>query len=79
MDEIEKFLKRLNRKELAGIKRVLLLIYKREWSNLDIKSLRGHKNIFRVRFQRFRIIFQEVEGKILVIFIDRRDDNTYNF
>ena len=79
MDEIEKFLKKLNKKELAGIKNVLLLIYKREWDNLDIKSLKGYKDIFRVRFQRFRIIFKAVDDKILVVFIDRRSDNTYNF
>ena len=77
MDQIAKFLKRLNPKERKDIENITKLILKRSLSGLDVKKLRGEKNLFRARRGNIRIVFIKVEDSVRILLIERRSDNTY--
>ena len=78
MDKIAKTLKKLSSKERKQIKNILLLIQNNSWQNLDLKKLKGHSNIFRVRKGVLRIIFrQNTKKDIYILAIERRSEKTY--
>lgn len=80
MNKIEKFLNKLNQKELNIIKGVLEKIKKGETANLDIKKLKDEDNRFHVRKGEIRIIYRINEkGETALLNIERKNDNTYNF
>ena len=79
MDKIEKALARLSEKESRQL-RVILSALKnsRSFSGLDVKKLKGHDDIFRIRKGKLRVIFRSLRGEIFILSIERRSDNTYN-
>ena len=80
MDRISKFLNKLSQKELTVIKDVLEKIKKGEMANLDMKKLKGADNFFRVRKGDIRIIYRISEKEeIILLNIERKNDNTYKF
>ena len=80
MDQISKFLNKLNQKERNIIKDVLEKIKKGEVANLDIKKLKGADNCFRARKGGIRIIYIINEnGEVVLLNIERKNDNTYKF
>jgi len=79
MDKIEKNLKKLGDKEKEVLKNVLDKIKRGDYKNLDIKKLKNHDNVFRVRKSSLRIIYQIKNEEELILAIERRSDNTYNF
>ncbi len=77
-DKIKKFLSRLSRREFELIEALLLDIRNNQLDNLDVKPLKGHKNIFRVRKGQIRLIFSKNNsGEVKILSISRRDDQTY--
>lgn len=78
MDKIEKFLKKVSKKELAKIRLIILQILQKDFSDLDIKKLKGEKNKFRVRTGKVRIIFMFKKNKIALLKIVKRDSKTYS-
>lgn len=79
MDKIEKALRKLTPKERERIKQVLVQLQIGNFTGLDIKKLKGREDIFRVRKGGFRIVYRIAQGEILVLFIERRRESTYNF
>ncbi|MBP6881609.1 MAG: type II toxin-antitoxin system RelE/ParE family toxin [Candidatus Pacebacteria bacterium] len=46
--------------------------------NLQVKSLKGQDEMYRVRLGRLRIIYRTVgNGKIVLLAVRRRDEKTY--
>lgn len=79
MNKIEKFLKNLSSKNRQAVKSILIKVLSGELQGLDVKKLKGHKNLFRVRLGDMRIVFfQEEEEEFNIIFIGRRGDSKYN-
>lgn len=78
MDKIAKALKKLTNEEKEAVKIILTKINLFNFSGLDIKKLRGHKDIFRVRKGKIRIIYRLNNKKIFILTIERKNDNTYN-
>lgn len=78
MDKISKALKRLTEKERNVVGDILRRIKDDDISDLDIKKLKGHDNIFRVKKGKIRIIFQKVKNNFLILSIERRSSKTYN-
>jgi mRNA-degrading endonuclease RelE of RelBE toxin-antitoxin system len=79
MDRVNKALKKLSVKEQQTTLEILRLIRDKKWSNLNRKKLKGYNDIYRVRSGKIRIIYQEnIGGKVTVLAISRRNDNTYN-
>ncbi len=78
MDKIEKLLERLTAKEKTILKELLLLISSGKVENLDIKKLKGNKNIYRARKGDFRVIFiKNSPSKISILALERRSEKTY--
>jgi len=79
MPSLKKLLSKLNKEERIAIKFLLTKIISLDWQNLDIKKLKGHQDIFRVRKGKLRIIFSKNMVEIYILSIDCRSDTTYNF
>lgn len=77
MGRIDKFLKRLLPEERERVISCLEDILSGNFSNLDIKKLKGQMYFYRVRLGGIRIIFTKQKNKIKIITIERRSDNTY--
>jgi len=77
VDKIEKALKKFTEKERREVKNILIKFQKGDVKSLDIKKLKGHNNIFRVRKGKIRIIFRKDKESIFVLSIERRADKTY--
>lgn len=78
MDKISKALKKLTDKEIRLTKELLFKIQAKDFTNLDLKKLRGYKNIFRVRKGKIRIIFRIDDlNEVIILAIERRTDTTY--
>ncbi len=77
MDKIEKALAKLSEKERKNIKSVLSKLFSNNLVGLDIKKLKNRGDVFRLRLGDQRIIYRIDEGKITVLTISRRNENTY--
>ncbi|MFA5792036.1 MAG: hypothetical protein WC884_03295 [Candidatus Paceibacterota bacterium] len=77
MNKLDKFLYKLDKKTQVIIEKVITLIVLGNFSILDIKKLRGSKNIYRVRVGRIRIVFEQTKNGNNIKNISYRDDNTY--
>ena len=77
MDKISKALKKLTEKERKVVKEILVGIEKGEFTGLNIKKLKGRKDIFRVRKGAIRIIFQKTDVGVFILSIENRSDRTY--
>lgn len=78
MDKISKALQKLNSEEQKNLKDILGNINNGDFSGLDLKKLKGRKDIFRVRKGKMRIIFYNKENSIKILSIEKRSDKTYN-
>lgn len=79
MDKITKALIKLGPRDRHFIETILKLIKNKSFEGLDIKSLKGYKNIFRVRKGRIRIIFEISSDKIIILGVEKRSEKTYKF
>jgi mRNA-degrading endonuclease RelE of RelBE toxin-antitoxin system len=78
MDRLEKELRKLSRKELERVEAVLAQVEQGEVDSLQVKRLRGHACLYRVRIGRLRIIYTVDEnGSIVLRAVRRRNDHTY--
>lgn len=78
MDLIQKFLKRLDAKRQSAAKQVIDQIYARDFTSLDMKKLKGHKNLYRVRKGKMRIQFTINDNDTITMRgIEFRNNNTY--
>jgi mRNA-degrading endonuclease RelE of RelBE toxin-antitoxin system len=76
VDKIEKALKKLTEKERRVIKNIFINIQREKTQGLDLKKLKGHNDIFRVRRGRIRIVFRKNKESILILSVERRSDKT---
>ncbi len=78
MDRLEKELRKLTRKELKRVDAVLAKIRRGDIDTLQVKQLRGHVHLFRVRVGRLRVIYEKDTGGVVTLLaVRRRDDLTY--
>lgn len=77
MDDIEKFFRKLSAKEVEALMLVFLQLQKDHTAVPGIVKLTGHKNLFRVRVGRIRIIFSLNKDQVIIMRISNRDENTY--
>lgn len=79
MHKIDKFLIKLPLRERLAVEEHLKLIKSGDFSNLNLKKLKGKENTFRVRVGSVRIIFTLINHQIEITSVDWRNKNTYNF
>ncbi len=76
-DKIKKLLAKLNSQERELVKLLILRVKLDDTLGLDIKLLKGHSDLFRVRKGWLRIVYRKDENSFLIIRIDRRNEKTY--
>ncbi len=79
MDKIDKALSKLVLKERERMKHIIKALQLGRFGNMDIKKLKGFQNVFRVRKGSFRIVYQLLDRKIIILKIDKRKEDTYRF
>lgn len=79
MPDLKKLLSKFNPKEREIIEFLIEAVVSLNWRNLNVKKLKGHQNIFRVRKGDIRIIFMKDNKNIFIFAIERRRENTYKF
>lgn len=79
MGKIDKALNKFSAKERLEIKNVFLKLKSGNVKELNVKKLKGHLNIFRVRKGNIRIIFLKDKKYIFILTIERRREDTYKF
>ncbi len=77
MDNVDKALSKLNKKEKQKFKEILLQIESGNFRGLDFKKLKAKDNIFRVRKGDMRIIFSKKNDFIKILSLERRSSKTY--
>ena len=79
MPSLKKLLSRFTRNEREVIEVLIERIISLNWRGLDVKKLRGYRDIFRLRKGDIRIIYR-VQGKqTFILAIERRNEGTYKF
>ncbi len=79
MDKISKAIKKFTFKEQKIIKEILTKLKKGVLNDFDIKKLKGHEEIYRIRKGKIRIIYRVDDNNNYLLAVERRTDNTYNF
>ncbi|MEX0877433.1 MAG: hypothetical protein WDZ40_01055 [Candidatus Spechtbacterales bacterium] len=77
MPPLRKLLSKFNKEERIILEKLIEKIISLDWRDLDVKKLKGHNSLFRVRKGQFRIIFIKTNDNISILAIERRNDNTY--
>lgn len=77
MDKIKKALSKLSAKERAMVKLMLIKLFDGKLFDMNIQKLHGHTNIYRIRKGNIRIIYQQKDGVIFVLSVERRSEKTY--
>ena len=79
MKNLERELKKFSQKEIRRIEFLLRKIIVKNFKGLDLKKLKGLKNIFRLRKGAIRVIFSlEDKKEPRILAIERKSDTTYN-
>lgn len=76
-DKIKKLLAKLSSKEREIVKLLILRVKLNDIEGLDIKQLKGHSDLFRVRKGRLRIVYRKSVKKFIILRIDRKNEKTY--
>ncbi len=76
-DKLQKFLSKLNPKDLPIAQAMITQVLLRNFDNLDMKPLKGHKDFFRVRSGRLRLIFYMKSSEVTIYQLSNRDEQTY--
>ena len=79
MGKLDKQLRKIPPKERREIERIIEKILARDFDGLNLKKLKGLKNIFRVRKGNLRIIFEFGKSEPNILAVERRSEHTYNF
>ncbi|MDP3985819.1 MAG: type II toxin-antitoxin system RelE/ParE family toxin [Candidatus Veblenbacteria bacterium] len=78
MDKIAKALARLSKPEQAIVKVILRRLLANDLVGLDMKKLKGQRDIYRVRKGDIRIIYRlAAKSEIYILAIERRSETTY--
>lgn len=77
MDKVKKAIAKLPREYKAQFDFLMLKLWARDLSGLNVIKLKGHKNTFRVRKGRLRVIFRLTSESLEVLQVDLRNEQTY--
>ena len=72
MDQIEKFIAKLQKKQAQKIGKALLDIVALQLENYDIEKMSGYKNHYRIRIGKIRVVFLKYPDRGVPIFMEYR-------
>lgn len=73
MDNTQKLLAKIPKKDLRLIVAALQLLVKKEVSGIKLKG----KNIYRLRVGKYRILYEKKSTKHVILEVRKRDEHTY--
>ncbi|MBP6944989.1 type II toxin-antitoxin system RelE/ParE family toxin [Patescibacteria group bacterium] len=76
-NRIQKVIAKLSSKEQERVEKIIEQVLSGDLANLDIKKLQNKVDIYRVRKGDVRIIYQIINGEILILAVERRSERTY--
>ena len=79
MDKVDKVLNKLVPKEKERIKNIIKTLQSGHFDNLDVKKLKGREDIFRIRSDNLRIIYQIKDNLFFILKLGYKKENTYKF
>ena len=79
MNPIKKAFLKLAPKEQVWVNRIITQLNMDDFTGLDVKKLKGWGDIFRIRKGVIRIIYRKSGPEIVLLFIGRKKENTYDF
>jgi mRNA-degrading endonuclease RelE of RelBE toxin-antitoxin system len=78
MDKIDKALLNLTEKQRGQIYEKFSLVCLGNIKGLNIKKMKGHSDLYRLRVGNIRLIYRHNNNhEPIIIFIGKRDDQTY--
>lgn len=77
MNRIEKFLRKLRKKEQEAVLLIMMQLKKDFRAVPNLKPLVDRKGWYRVRVGNYRLIFTVEQGQVEIKRITKRDDQTY--
>lgn len=77
MDKVDKFTRKLQHDIAVRVLEELKNIRAGHVAHLDIKKIRGERNLYRVRLGKVRIKFIRTASGNEIVDIDFRNENTY--
>ncbi len=78
VDKITKIVQKMTAKNRSKIDEVVCKILVGDTENLQVKKLKGFKNMFRVRVGDYRIIYFDDGNEVILKNIRKRDESTYS-
>ncbi|HET9174231.1 MAG TPA: hypothetical protein VFN56_03025 [Candidatus Saccharimonadales bacterium] len=76
-DKISKELAKFTNNDRQQIKKILLQLKTNNMVGLQVTKLKGHRDIYRLRKGRLRIIYRQQSEGIKILVIERRSEKTY--
>ena len=78
MNHLEKALARFAPEDRLLMRAVFVRIRADDLLHLDVRKLKGYRNLYRVRLGECRIIFERTDaGENEIVVLTRRNENTY--
>lgn len=77
MDAIKKALAKLPKKYQAIFDLLIYRLTARDFLGLDLVKLKGHKDVYRVKQGKLRIIFRMDGDRLLILEVGLRSEKTY--
>lgn len=77
MDKIDKFLKKLNKKEREALELLMVQLQKDHKKLPGIKKLKGEKSWYRIRFSKYRIVFVLTKKGPEIRRVTKRNESSY--
>jgi mRNA-degrading endonuclease RelE of RelBE toxin-antitoxin system len=76
-DRSKKLLAKLPEKQRKRLEEAVAKLTAGDVESLDMKPLKGHQNLFRIRVGDYRIIIRKTGDSFTHIALYKRDDQTY--
>ena len=77
MNELEKLLCKIPKKDRLRILETMRRIRDRDLSGLDRKKLSGYTSVYRVRVRGYRILYFDDGERVVFKAVRKRDESTY--
>ena len=76
-DRITKVLDKMPERERKKLEAIMELVELGQLDGMDVKKLKGRKDIYRIRKGEMRILFIKNNFETYILAVERRTDTTY--
>lgn len=77
MNELQKAIARLFKEHRSTFDSLMIRLLARDFLGLNVGKLKGHKDLYRLKHGKLRIIFQMDQSGLSVLQVGLRSEKTY--